>query len=100
MNMSCSALVIHICILVVLFAHSMSSKTLDAKHIYHINRYELLKTEEYPLYTRLLVKLPPAPKLKHKKSWVDIAGESFKKTIDSTFENMAGSIAKKVRIQG
>ena len=61
------------------------------------NRYDLLKVEVNQLYTRLLVKLPPAPKMeKKKKSWIDSAGGSIKNVVDGAFKNMAGVVADKV----
>ena len=63
-----------------------------------LNRYDLLKVEENLLYTKLLVKLPPPHKSEKKKSWLDIAGSSFKNTIDGTFRNVAGVVANKVCI--
>ena len=49
------------------------------------------------LYTKLLVKLPPAPKMeKKKKSWIDSAGGSIKNVVDGAFKNMAGVVADKV----
>jgi len=60
-------------------------------------RYDLLKVEVNQLYTRLLVKLPPAPKMeKKKKSWIDTAGGSIKNVVDGAFKNMAGVVADKV----
>ena len=63
------------------------------------NRYDLQKVEVNQLYTRLLVKLPPAPKMeKKKKSWIDTAGGSIKNVVDGAFKNMAGVVADKVII--
>ena len=62
-------------------------------------RYELLQTDENLLYTRILVKLPPAPKVAKKKHWLDIAGGSIKHTIDGAFKNMASAVANKVCIK-
>ena len=63
------------------------------------NRFDLLKVELNQLYTRLLVKLPPAPKMeKKKKSWIDKAGGSIKNVVDGAFKNMAGVVADKVII--
>ena len=62
-----------------------------------LNRYDLLKVEVNQLYTKLLVKLPPAPKIaKKKKNWIDSAGGSVKNVIDGAFKNMAGVVADKV----
>ena len=59
-------------------------------------RYEVLQTDENLLYTRILVKIPPAPKVLKKKHWLDIAGGSIKHTIDGAFKNMASAVANKV----
>ena len=75
------------------------SSSIDSN--YHVNifvqnRYDLLKVEVNQLYTRLLVKLPPAPKMeKKKKSWIDTAGGSIKNVVDGAFKNMAGVVADK-----
>ena len=43
------------------------------------------------------MKLPPAPKMeKKKKSWIDIAGNSIKNTVDGAFRNMAVAVGNKV----
>lgn len=78
----------------------MMEKSKEGKHFSEdgLNslRYELLQTDENLLYTRILVKLPPAPKVLKKKHWLDIAGGSIKHTIDGAFKNMASAVANKV----
>ena len=82
--------------------YTISSSIDSNYHVYIFvqNRYDLLKVEVKQLYTRLLVKLPPAPKMeKKKKSWIDKAGGSIKNVVDGAFKNMAGVVADKVIIK-
>merc|ERR1712150_138617 len=79
----------------------MMKKSTEGKHFrddgLNSLRYDLLKIDENLLYTRILAKLPPAPKVdKKRKSWIDIAGGSISDVANAAFKNVAGAVANKV----
>ena len=57
-------------------------------------KYQVVKREEFPLYTWILIDLPKGPTQKPIDFW-----SKFKKSIDSGMQYAAGGIAKKVADQ-